>query len=370
MRFPHRPAALIAALGVILATLALSLSFAAASNPSAASAPAFHQVVPGIAGDSASGFGQPSTASTATSTATPPSGACASGHASLRAFTDPGAASVPRDPQPATLSFFNLMARPSAIPSDATRTAPLETTFYTVTANLVSLSMCANGAWDIVLDNGGGVSMRASFPAQGCLSSLSPEDQGAINGARTTLRTICGEPPASGSRALRGTATITGPGYWGTKAIENASASGAEIGPVFAFQYTDSGSCDPSHFVPTPTPTVPPLQALAIGVDRDQGTGYHRGDTVTATALLMPRIPGVACAIQFAVPVGSGFRVVTDDPGLVTKTSGPDGIVQWQFKIPMDSDAGVSPGGGRLQVLCEQGAIQRQATDAITIRVP
>jgi hypothetical protein len=374
VRFPHRPAAAFAALGVTLAALAFSLSVAAASKPAAPSPVTFHQVVPGIAGDSASGFGELATVTptTASGTPTPPTSSCTSGHTSLRAFTDPGAAALNRDPQPATIPFFNILARPAAIPTDATRTAPLETTFYTVSANLVSLGIGANGAWDIVLDSGGGMTMHVSFPAQSCLTGLPAADQGAINGARTTFRTACGEPPASGSRALRGGATITGPGYWGSKALENASTSGAEIGPIFAFSFTDSGSCDPrTQPTPTPVPTPLALQFIRVGSDHDGITGYHPGDVVTATAYLTPAVAGVSCQAQYTNP-GSGGQIgtVISDPGLITKMSGADGTVNWQFRIPADSPPGSPPTGGRFEVHCLQGSIQVEAVESITIHVP
>ncbi len=370
-----RPAAIAAVVGVALATLALVISLP--GNQQAAGAqPAFHQVVPALAGDSSAGASTyatatPARAASATATATP-GNTCGAGHDALRSFTDAGAASMSRGALEATVPQLVTTVRPASLPSDGTRTGPAETTFYTVDANLVSMNSGPGGSWEIVLDNGNGVTMRASFAGQGCIGSLSNADQGALNGARTAFRTQCGEPPASGSKAIRGSVRITGPGFWGSKAADNAAINGIEIGPIFAFSFTDGGSCDPRFVTPTPVPTTLPLANVIVGVDHDQGTGYHRGDTVVATVLTYPAIAGVSCEPQYVSPPPGGLvGSVVADPGLVTKVTGADGRASWSFTVPADSPAGTSPTNpGRFTARCSQGGVHKEATVGVTIRVP
>lgn len=375
MRTMPRPAAIAAVVGVALATLALITSLSANQQPAAAQA-GFHQVVPALAGDSSAGASTyatatPTRSATATATTTP-ANACGSGHDTLRTFTDAGAASLERGALDVTVPQLVTTARPASLPTNGTRTGPVETTFYNVTANLVSMNTGPGGSWEIVLDNGGGVTMRASFPAQGCIGSLSNADQGALNGARTAFRTQCGEPPASGSKAITGHVRITGPGFWGSKAVDNAANNGIEIGPIFAFSFTDAGSCDPNKVTPTPVPTTVPLANVIVGVDHDQGTGYHPGDTIVATVLTYPVVAGVSCEPQYVSPPPPGSLVgsVVSDPGLVTKLTGADGKASWSFKVPADSPAGTSPTGGRFTARCTQGDIQKEAIVGVTIHVP
>jgi len=363
VRTMPRPAALAAVVGVALATLALVTSLSTDQQPAQAQA-AFHQVVPGLAGDSSAGLATYATATptrtaAATST-TAPSNTCGSGHDTLRTFTDAGAASLDRGALDATVPQLVTTARPASLPTDGSRTGTVETTFYNVTANLVSMNAGPGGSWEIVLDNGGGVTMRASFPAQGCIKSLSNADQGALNGARTTFRTQCGEPPASGSKAIRGSVRITGPGFWGSKAVDNAANNGIEIGPIFAFSFTDAGSCDPKNVTPTPTPSpTPGITAVYVELSNNAYPRIAPGGTLTATAEVHPARAGVMCSPYFQVP-SPGQNA--QPPSFVAAPTDATGHVSWTFTIPADSPTG----DGRVQVYCDS----RPAVAAVRIFQP
>ena len=324
MRFPHRPAAAVVAFGVTLAALAFGLSFASASKPAAANPVTFHQVVAGLAGDSASGFGQPSTASTATSTPTPPSGSCTSGHASLRAFADAGAAGVSRDPQPATVGDLRQLARPATIPTSATRTAPLETTVYQVEANLVSLSSEGDGSYTLLLGDDSGAKLRAIFPAPSCFAAGSDAAH-AASAARATLRQACGDVVAGGEKQLRGKATLIGAGYWDAP---YASGNGAELAPVLSFSYGGTGSCDATpdpNASPTPTPGI---QHVYVGTDV---TAVNAGAVVTVTASIVPARAGASC-----------YTSIAPDPN-VPKLTAANGTATWTFTLPATTRTGDFP---------------------------
>jgi hypothetical protein len=330
-------AAFAAALGL------LTLALAATDRPAVtAAALPFHNVAPLLASDSGNGTGATPTAAT---------NACGSGHASLLTFTDSAAAAIPRDPTAATIGFLATQPRPT-IAADATRTAPFETTLYRLDVTLVSMSYGANHAIMLVLAGAeGGLSLRATLPDQPCTTGAPDADRGAIFGARTALRLACGEAPASGTRDLRGTATITGAGFWGTSAALGAASNGAELGPILSFTFTDPASCDPTHATPTPTPTQPPLTSIIVSTNVPQvAPGSVPGTLVTANVQTHPALAGVQCVVQYVSPPPQGSLVgaVLSDPALSPKTTGADGTATWQWHIPLDSP----PGDGRFETHC------------------
>ena len=140
--------------------------------------------------------------------------------------------------------------------------------------------------------------------------------------ARTAFRLACGDPPASGKRDLTGTATLTGAGFWGSPAHEDAAQNGIELGPLLDFEFT-GGGCDPNHVTPTPVPTQPSLLAITVGVDVLPYAGAHPGDLVTGVVHTQPAgIEGLECTVLYASPpvLGSSAGTVLIDPALDPQT--------------------------------------------------
>jgi hypothetical protein len=287
--------------------------------------------------------------STATATPTTPASVCGSGHASLANFTDPGAASLVRDPQAVTTRFLRTQTRPS-LPTTATRSAPLETTVYTVDVKLVSMTQSADHAIHVVVADGEtGESFLVSFPGESCIASVGPDDHGQMFNSRTKLRQACGNPPTSGTTNLRGSATITGPGFWGSLTSIGSAVNGVEIGPVLGFDFTDDASCDPTHFVPTPTPTVPANWTYTVGVDVSRLFGVPPGTMAMALVQTYPPVPGLTCSVVYASPPDQNNYIAVDpDPALAPQVTGPDGTATWHWQIPPDSPLGL----GRFDTLC------------------
>src|SRR5690348_9572718 len=270
----------LAAPGLLLAVaallLALTLSGVGGGRGASASMP-YRAVAPQLVADNASGVDAdpngphtptPYGSSTPTATPTTAANACGGGHAQLLTFTDDGAASVDRDATASTLGFLRTQPRPDPVPSSATRVAPVETALYTFQVVLDRVSLLPNGTMLLIVEDPDtpGAEMRVDLPAPSCFAKASVADQGMLNSARTNLRLACGDPPASGSRDLAGTATITGPGYWGSTALADSTPNGVEIGPLLGFTFT-AESCDPNH-QPTPTPTPnQTLDSITVGVD-------------------------------------------------------------------------------------------------------
>ncbi len=313
----------------------------------------FHAVAPLIATDDAPGTvlvlatATPSQTPTATPT---PANACGSGHASLLTLSDPGAATIVREPQDATVAFLRTQTRPTTVPTDATRSAPVETSVYTVDVVLVSMSEAPNYTIHLVVaDPNSGDTFATELPDKNCTTKASPEDRGHTLNAHTALRLACGNP-SSTTRLLRGTATITGVGYWGAFAAEGAAPNGIELGPLLAFEYTDSASCDPAHYTPTPEPTAAALKAISISVNPGYAAPFpvHPGESITGTVITNPHAPGdeaanppvpdLECNVQYVGPGTVGD--VLNDPALAPKTTGADGTATWTWTIPTDSPTG------------------------------
>lgn len=363
MRFSSRRAAGRFASGALLlaTTLGLSVTLAAALRPADSPPPAaYHRVVPALAGDSAdapylalatstpANTATPTATATATATATPSTGACGPGHASLATLSDAGAASLVREPQAGTAAALLGATRPASLPSTASRSAPIETAIYSLQVSLLNMTTGPNGEVRLAVQFGPGNSMLVVFPAKGCLQGATPEDQGAANGARLALARACGEAPTSGTKELRGTATLSGPGYWGDAHTAWAAANGVQLAPVLSFEYTDSRSCDPAKAGPEPTPTPrPQVTGILVGTDVLPEPGVPPGTEVHATAYIQPPISGVSCTPMFVTQ-----STVHDLPALGPKESGEDGLIHWAFTIPPDAPP---DNWGRFTLWCDGG---------------
>lgn len=344
------------ALGLV--SLAVAAGGSAANHTESDSAPLYSSHLPSLAGDSSHGSGSPATATptqtasataTATATSTPPGQTCGSGHGALLGFADAGVGSITRTPLDTTIGALRSLPGLSPFPSssDATRLGPFETTVYSVTANLVSMSQLRDGTIVLLIgDNAGEDTVPVFLPPRSCTSSASAADQGAISGSFNALRIACGDPPAvgAGPQALAGSATLTGSGFWNSAKIDGAPANGASLGPVLSFSF-NGGSCDPTMVTPTPTPSpTPSVQRAFVGtVDAPVNNAYAAGEPITVQASIIPAEPGISCSFLFVGPLPT--LAMLQGPVLDTDASGH---ATWSFTIPSDT----TPGDARVTAYC------------------
>jgi hypothetical protein len=97
--------------------------------------------------------------------------------------------------------------------------------------------------------------MIVEFPAMYCTLTARPVLRRRMQAARSAFIRACGVPTHSGSAVLRGTATITGVGFFDFWHGQNGVAPNAiELHPVLRF----SGVCRRSGGVRPPLPPRPP----------------------------------------------------------------------------------------------------------------
>ena len=311
----------------------------------------YHAYLPALAGDSASGSNM-----SATSTPTPPPGAtCGSGHLALLGFGDAGAGAIDLTTDTTTtLGQLRTLPRPADVPTDATRSSSFETTLFSLSAPLVSMSQRADGTI-VVLAGGtaGGATIPLLLPPRGCTASAAAAQQGAMNGAIAALRIACGDPPRPGDapHALSGSATVTGTGLWLGFPLEGMPPNGAALGPLLSFTFSGA-SCNPADASPTPSPTpAPVLRGVLLSAPGQSSLApVPAGQVVSATVSTEPPSPGVTCAFTYVSPPvpPDTVGVIDNDPALAPKTTGPDGTATWTWTIPSDSVTG----SARAEVQC------------------
>jgi hypothetical protein len=150
-----------------------------------------------------------------------------------------------------TAGLLNLHARRVTIPqlghlvspaglASTTRQRGTETTLYTIHARLVEFVQEDDSDIHLVVaDPASGAKMIVEFPADYCALTTRPPLRAKMRAAREALVRACGAASSS-FRTLRGTATITGVGFFDARHGQRGVApNGIELHPVLAF----SGSC-------------------------------------------------------------------------------------------------------------------------------
>jgi hypothetical protein len=339
MRFPQL--AVIAAAAVALAFA--SLPFALAADPPAPSL-VRQAFLPGVAGDDASGFGLPATATPpATSTPAAPLDTCAGERSPVKTLTDSAAAF---DRTPAASSIFALQAleRPTVGPATP-RLAPTETGVIELNVWLRGFIRRNSGAIELLVSNSPtGPIMMANFPPQGCIAKAAPGDQAAMTTARIDLINRCGIPITGGITDIAGPAKLRAVPFWGTPRLDGTTGapSGIELGPVLAFEMAQGLDCDPETYkdgIPTPTP-VPVPNSITINITPQTAA---RGTTIAVTIFTQPAMSGVSCSY---VAWDIGLEQMASGEA---KLTGPDGTAAWQFTIPADAATGTD---GRVTPSC------------------
>ena len=158
----------------------------------------------------------------------------------VKTLTDSMAARVNLVPRTTSVRALRRLIRPDAPPQHA-RVRPAETTTYRVHARLVESKFEDDMEFHLVIaDPRTGGTMIVEFPAFSCTRTARPALRGRMRAARLAFIRACGLPSASEFDQLRGTATITGVGFFDYDHGQSGVAPNAiELHPVLGFK----GSC-------------------------------------------------------------------------------------------------------------------------------
>jgi hypothetical protein len=159
----------------------------------------------------------------------------------VKTLTDPTAGQVSLVPRTTTIRALRALRPPSTLPRNA-RIRPVETTTWRVTGvRLVESKLEPDEDFHLVIaDPTTDGTMIVEFPASSCTLGANPALRARMQAARLAFTRACGAPPSSSFDHLRGTATITGIGFFDYPHGQTGVAPNAiELHPVLAFQ----GAC-------------------------------------------------------------------------------------------------------------------------------
>jgi hypothetical protein len=117
-------------------------------------------------------------------------------------------------PHATSVRALRRLRAPTSLPSNA-RVRPVETTTYRVHARLVESKFEEDSDFHLVIsDPRTGGTMIVEFPAFYCTLTTKRVLRLRMQAARLAFIRACGMPPSSDFKRLRGTATITGVGFF------------------------------------------------------------------------------------------------------------------------------------------------------------
>jgi hypothetical protein len=168
----------------------------------------------------------------------------------VKILADPMASQVKLTPHPSSVRGLRRLRVPPSLPQRA-RNRPVETSTYRVRARLVESRFEDDSDFHLVIaDPLTGGTMIVEFPAVYCTLTAKPGQRQRMQSARSAFIRACA-PSQNGVKRLRGTATITGVGFFDFWHGQSGVAPNAiELHPVLAF----SGTCRSA----SPPPARPP----------------------------------------------------------------------------------------------------------------
>jgi hypothetical protein len=132
----------------------------------------------------------------------------------VKILSDSMAARVSFVPHRTSVRALRRLRAPSSLPRNA-RIRPVETTTYRVHARLVESRFEEDSDLHLVIaDPRTGGTMIVEFPAKYCTLTAKPVFRRRMQAARLAFIRACGFPSSSDFNRLRGTATITGVGFF------------------------------------------------------------------------------------------------------------------------------------------------------------
>lgn len=164
---------------------------------------------------------------------------CVGGRVQIKTLSDSGDVSF--HPVPATIPQLVSLPRPARV-DQARRSRPVEARTYKIRARLVWMIKRSTDEIDVgvATPTGRVRTMLAGFEGSRiCSHSAVVRGETPMKRARKQLFAACGKPGRVRVR-LRGTAEITGVGYFGHKHGTGAARNGIELHPVVRF---DSADC-------------------------------------------------------------------------------------------------------------------------------
>jgi hypothetical protein len=158
----------------------------------------------------------------------------------VKTLSDSMAGQVNFVPHATSVRALRRLRPPTSLPNTA-RVRPVETTTYRVHARLVESKFEEDSDFHLVIaDPRTGGTMIVEFPAFYCTLTTKRVLRLRMQAARLAFIRACGLPPSSDFKRLRGTATITGVGFFDYQHGQTGVAPNAiELHPVLGFK----GAC-------------------------------------------------------------------------------------------------------------------------------
>jgi hypothetical protein len=160
---------------------------------------------------------------------------CGAERWAVKTLSDSAAGSVNFTPQATTVDALRAIPAPAHIGFSMPRIAGVETTTYTLQAALVSATHEEDEDFHVVISEPGDAAktMIAEFPDVACSGAIGSVKRAEMETARRDFIAACGTPPRSSFRRLRGSATITGVGFFDVLHGQTGVApNGIELHPV------------------------------------------------------------------------------------------------------------------------------------------
>jgi hypothetical protein len=175
--------------------------------------------------------------------------ACGKERWTVKTLSDADAAKVTfATVKPKGIAALARLKAPADVSSATTRTRRTERTVYGVTALLLSMRREDDSDIHLVIaDLKSGGTMIAEFPATSCTTGARAKMRRTMKQARAALAAACGGLPGSGPVMLRGTATLTGVGFFDPIHGQSGVAlNGIELHPVLTFKSEDCSRGSPT----------------------------------------------------------------------------------------------------------------------------
>ncbi|HEU5315851.1 MAG TPA: hypothetical protein VFX49_07040 [Chloroflexota bacterium] len=166
----------------------------------------------------------------------PPTGvACGVERWAVKTLSDPAAAGVDPNPTPVSVAALRALPAPPGLGGGTPRLPGVETTAYRLTASLLRFKLEDDRDIHLVVADptDESLTMITEFPDVACGGAIASARGAEMAAARAALTAACGSPSSNSFRSLRGTATLTGVGFFDVLHGQNGVApNGIELHPV------------------------------------------------------------------------------------------------------------------------------------------
>ncbi len=155
--------------------------------------------------------------------------------------TDPGADGIVRVPVPATIEWLLSQPRPNALseasPPQASlhkRFAPVETTLWSVEAQVIEVNHTEDGDYHLILRSSSGKTMVAELPDPRRMTHASRFAKDMTDARRYLVSSL---QPGEGVKEVNARMRIVGVGYFGrADPLESSARNGVQLHPVISLR--------------------------------------------------------------------------------------------------------------------------------------